>query len=80
MATAHNMNELTQANLFGADAVMISPVCPTSSHPGAPVLGPTRFRMLAAHADMPLIALGGMNAQSARRVKWPRWAAIDGLS
>ena len=38
---------------MGADAVLLSPVFPTRSHPGAPVLGPVRFRLLAragAHA------------------------------
>jgi thiamine-phosphate pyrophosphorylase len=29
---------------------------------------------------MPVIALGGMNGTTARRLDWPRWAAIDGLS
>jgi thiamine-phosphate pyrophosphorylase len=29
---------------------------------------------------MPVIALGGMNALTARRLDWQRWAAIDGLS
>lgn len=80
IATAHDMAEILLANLFGADFVMISPVFPTSSHPGAISLGPVRFRTLAARANMPVIALGGMNAGSARRLKWERWAAIDGLS
>jgi thiamine-phosphate pyrophosphorylase len=29
---------------------------------------------------MPVIALGGMTSPTARRLDWPRWAAIDGLS
>ncbi|MEL7317386.1 MAG: thiamine phosphate synthase, partial [Pseudomonadota bacterium] len=28
----------------------------------------------------PVIALGGMTAERAREIQWPRWAAIDGLS
>ncbi len=80
LATAHNLAEIGLANRFRADAVLLSPAFPTSSHPGAPTLGPVRFRLLAAHAQMPVIALGGMNAQTARRLGWPRWAAIDGLS
>jgi len=27
-----------------------------------------------------VIALGGMTAERARAMDWPRWAAIDGLS
>lgn len=80
IATAHDLTDIGQANRVCADAVMLSPVFPTRSHPGAPVLGPQRFRHLAAHACMPVIALGGMTVHSTQALQWPRWAAIDGLS
>ena len=80
VATAHDMTEIAQANRARADAVMLSPVFPTASHPGAPTLGPARFRQIARNARMPVIALGGMNDRTALRLDWPRWAAIDGLS
>ena len=80
VATAHDLHEIGLANRLGADAVLLSPAFPTRSHPGASALGPTRFRRLALHARMPVIALGGMTQQTARRLDWPRWAAIDGLS
>jgi thiamine-phosphate pyrophosphorylase len=80
LATAHVLAEIGLANRAKADAVLLSPAFPTRSHPGTCALGPTRFRLLASHAQMPVIALGGMNAATARRLDWPRWAAIDGLS
>ncbi|MXO60810.1 thiamine phosphate synthase [Altererythrobacter salegens] len=80
LATAHNLAEIAQANRAQADAVLLSPAFPTRSHPDAPSLGPLRFRLLAAQARMPVIALGGMTAHTAHRLDWPRWAAIDGLS
>lgn len=80
LAAAHNMREIAQANRVGADALLLSPAFSTRSHPGAASLGPVRFRMLAQHARMPVIALGGMDADRARRIYWPHWAAIDGLS
>jgi thiamine-phosphate pyrophosphorylase len=80
IATAHNEAEIADANAKGASAVMLSPVFPTRSHPGAETLGVARFRTLAAQAEMPVIALGGMTAERARAIGWPRWAAIDGLS
>ncbi len=79
-ATAHNAAEVTAANKLRADAVFISPVFPTRSHDGAAVLGEAGFRTLAALADMPVIALGGMDAVRAKALDLPRWAAIDGLS
>ena len=80
LATAHSLREIGDANRLGADAVLLSPVFPTRSHPGARTLGPLRFRLLAAHAAMPVIALGGMDQALAGRLDWRRWAAIDGLS
>ncbi len=80
IAAAHDMREIAQANRLDADAVMLSPVFATRSHPGGAALGPSRFRALAAHARMPVIALGGMDAMLARKLGWRNWAAIDGLS
>jgi thiamine-phosphate pyrophosphorylase len=80
LATAHDLAEIGLANRAKADAVLLSPAFRTRSHPDAAALGPLRFRLLARHAQMPVIALGGMNARAARRLQWPRWAAIDGLS
>ena len=77
LATAHSLRELRQARR--ADAVLLSPVFPTRSHPGGKVLGPLRFRLLARHSPSPVIALGGLNPATAKRLNWPHWAAIDGL-
>jgi len=78
IATAHNLLEIAQAGRMRADAVMLSPVFPTRSHPGGRTLGALRFLMLAKYARAPVIALGGMNIRNARRLKWQKWAAIDG--
>lgn len=80
LATAHNLAELGLANRLDADAVLLSPVFATSSHVDATPLGLSQFRLLARHAQMPVIALGGMTAERAKALDWPRWAAIDGLS
>ena len=80
LATAHDLTEIGLANRLGADAVLLSPVFATRSHPGAPALGAARFRLLARHSQATVIALGGMDAHRAAVLNWPRWAAIDGLS
>ena len=80
LATAHNMAEIAAANRAGVDAILLSPAFATRSHPGAKALGPLRWRLLASRAQVPVIALGGMNARTARRLAHARWAAIDGLS
>lgn len=80
LVTAHNLREIVAANRAGADAVLLSPVFATRSHPGAATLGRVRFRLLARRAAMPVIALGGMDRKHALALGWLCWAAIDGLS
>lgn len=80
LATVHNPREIALANRLGAHAVLLSPVFATRSHPGGSSLGSVRFRLMARLARAPVIALGGMTPQRSRALRWPRWAAIDGLS
>ena len=77
LATAHDLAELGLAARLGADAALLSPVFPTNSHPGGTVLGAVRFRLLARHSRLPVIALGGMTESRARALSWRHWAAID---
>lgn len=79
LVTAHSLRELGMARHLGADAILLSPVFATRSHPKARTLGPLRFSLLAARAGLPVIALGGMDARRAKRLRAGRWAAIDGL-
>jgi thiamine-phosphate pyrophosphorylase len=80
LITAHSLRELGRANRTRADAVLLSPVFATNTHPGAKGLGSTRFLLLAARSRVPVIALGGMNAARARELGTRRWAAIESLA
>ncbi len=78
-APAHDARELAAAR---GQAVLISPVFATRSHPGARTLGPLRFAALARRAAMAVIALGGMDARRFSRVAALGaygWAGIDAL-
>jgi len=69
-ASVHNAAELAQAAALELDFVVLSPVKPTLSHPGAAILGWGGFADLAAGMPMPVYALGGMQAsdlESARQ-------------
>jgi len=60
-ASAHTPAQVVRARRAGADLIFISPVFPTGSHPGAPVLGPVGWRALAALAGSARpCALGGI--------------------
>ncbi|MFM6832703.1 MAG: thiamine phosphate synthase [Novosphingobium sp.] len=79
LATAHSLAEIGAARRAGADAVLLSPVFATRSHPGATALGAVRFLLLARRSPLPVIALGGMTLRRAARLPVHGWAAIDGL-
>lgn len=79
----HDVPGLVRAARTGADAVLLSPVFPTRSHPGGPTLGPPRFRLLARKTRLPVYALGGIDAGRARALPLrclAGLAAIDGWS
>lgn len=73
-AAAHGRAGIARAKRLRADAVVLSPVFPTESHPGAAALGPLRWAALARRAGRrPVVALGGARGGNARRL--PAWAA-----
>ena len=59
-ASVHNAHELEHAHAIGVDFVVIAPVLPTTSHPGATTLGWDGFAKLARRARVPAYALGGL--------------------
>lgn len=80
-AAAHDRMALWRAAEVGADAVLLSPVFPTASHPGAKALGLWRFIALARLSSLPIIALGGVHSDTARRLNGSAvygFAAIEG--
>lgn len=83
-AACHSEKAILAASRAGADAVLISPVFPTASHPRAATLGIVRFAHLArvarAHGMAPY-ALGGIKTSAdVRRLFGSGAAGIAGLS
>jgi thiamine-phosphate pyrophosphorylase len=79
-AAAHSRAALARAAELTADAVLLSPVFPTASHPEATVLGSMGFRRLARRAELSVVALGGITAANALRLSGSAAAAIAGIS
>lgn len=79
-APVHDLAEIRAAERDRADLLFLSPAFATRSHPGANPLGLARFAWLARRTALPVIALGGMNAQRGRRLARfgaYGWAGID---
>lgn len=62
-AAAHSLAALRRAG--AVDALILSAVFPTASHPGRAALGPARANRIAALAPQPVYALGGITSENA---------------
>ncbi|HVF34525.1 MAG TPA: Nudix family hydrolase [Candidatus Saccharimonadia bacterium] len=58
--SAHDLDELAHAVVLDADYVVLGPVAPTASHPGAAAIGWPGFAALARRVPMPSFAIGGL--------------------
>lgn len=80
-APAHDRREAVAAVRRGADALFVSPVFATRSHPGAKALGERKARRIAQGLPVVAIALGGMDARRFWGMAgFDGWAAIDAWS
>ena len=79
-AAVHSRRALIRARRAGADAVLLGPVFPTASHPGAPALGPLRFAAIVRRGGLPIYALGGIGPGNARRLMGTGAAGIAALA
>jgi thiamine-phosphate pyrophosphorylase len=75
-AAAHDGESLARARAFGADACVLAPVFPTQSPSGRAPLGLFHASQLARSSGLPVIALGGVNAKTARRLAGRGFAGL----
>lgn len=81
-ASCHGPRQLARAAALGADFVTLSPVLPSSSHPGARALGWRRFRRWAGASPLVIYALGGLRPAQLHQARGHRAhgvAMINGL-
>lgn len=76
-ASAHSLRALMRAAAL--DAVFLSPVFATTSHPDARPLMPARAAFIAAQAPVPVYALGGITQRNAARLA-PAFSGIAAIS
>ncbi len=79
---AHSEAALARARRAGADAALLSVVFPSRSPSAGRPIGPVRLAILARRAPLPVIALGGVNGRTAKRLIGTGvhgFAAVEGL-
>ena len=62
--SVHSAEEAARA--LGADLLVAGPVFPTPSHPGAALLGMEGLAAVAAASPVPVLAIGGVDAERAQ--------------
>lgn len=81
-AAAHSAHAISAAAAAGVDACVLSPIFPTRSDAQRKPLGLFRASQIARAASLPVIALGGVNAHTARDLigrGFAGLAAVDAL-
>ena len=78
-AAAHSFSAILQARLMPIDAIFLSPVFATRSHPGGPALTALRANNLAHAAGKPVYALGGIDARNARLLSREAFSGIAAI-
>jgi len=76
-ASCHTSGELAQAERLGLDFAVLGSINPTTSHPGAAVLGWTGFAQIGRGAGIPVFAIGGVNRED---MEQGRAAGAHGLA
>jgi thiamine-phosphate pyrophosphorylase len=67
-SAAHSATAIVRARRAGVGAVFVSPVFPSASRSAGRPLGQVRFAELVRAARLPVFALGGIDADTARRI------------
>lgn len=76
---AHGPAALRRAIRAGIDAILLAPVFPTQSHPGAKTIGRLRFSVLARNSPLPVYALGGIGPANVARLRKSGAAGLAGI-
>ena len=67
--SVHSLSEAEAARAEGADYLVVGPVFATASHPGRQALGVARLQQIvAAAAELPVIAIGGITVDRVQAV------------
>lgn len=75
--SAHVLPEIKRAENFGMDACFVSSLFPSQSPSAPEPMGVTRFNSLSKSSNIPLYALGGINAKNVGQL--PKTAGFSGI-
>ena len=80
IAACHDLLSLDRAQQLGFDAVILSPVLHTATHPDAKPLGWEQFEILAKDVNIPVFALGGLKPDALKMAQQHGAFGVAGVS
>lgn len=79
IAACHDLKAIRQANQLGMDAIILSPVLATPTHPEQLGIGWNNFAAMAQQAHCPVFALGGMQPADLVKVQQHYGYGVAGI-
>ena len=79
-AAAHSQKSIRLVDRLGLTAALLSPVFPSASHPAGRALGILRFATICHRTNVPVIALGGVDAGQLNRLRKAGASGVAGIS
>jgi thiamine-phosphate pyrophosphorylase len=79
-AACHSQTAIKQAERTGIDAVLLSPLFTTQSHPGGRKLNHYQRNLIFSNANIQIYGLGGITAQTARSLQNSPLVGFAGIS
>ncbi|AWL28564.1 NUDIX domain-containing protein [Acinetobacter defluvii] len=80
IAACHDLVSLDRAQKLGFEAVFLSPVLATQSHPDTKTLGWEIFESLAKESAIPVFALGGLKPEDLAKAQQHHAYGVAGIS
>lgn len=78
-AACHDQAAISQANLLNVDAVLVSPLHSTLSHPQQSALGWEKWQALSEQSHVPVFALGGVAPANLKQVQKASGFGVAGI-
>lgn len=80
IAACHDLKSAQHAQAIGCDAILLSPVLATQTHPDAEPLGWDAFAAIAQQIEIPIFALGGLKPEDLSQAEQNSAYGIAGIS
>lgn len=77
--SCHNIDAIKNVGKYRVNAILLSPVFPTTTHPNTNIINLDMFKIMAEDSQIPVYALGGINEKNIKNLVGIKIAGIAGI-